>query len=84
MYGFFDGVRDDWPQDDVVYLGKMVGRFRRHIGCTTRQAAELIGVPWRTLEYIEQGRGFRYPVMLMNSMIYAAQQHDEKQHKQST
>jgi DNA-binding XRE family transcriptional regulator len=31
---------------------------------SAKKAAELIGVPWRTLEYIEAGNGFRYPELL--------------------
>ena len=29
-----------------------------------RKAAAMIGLPWRTLEHVEQGNGFRYPEML--------------------
>ncbi|NKK88737.1 XRE family transcriptional regulator [Rhizobium leguminosarum bv. viciae] len=35
---------------------------------TMKQAAELIGIPARTLEGIEQGRGFSYPQMLKIAM----------------
>lgn len=35
---------------------------------TMKEAAALIGLPWRTLEGIEQGRGFSYPVMLKIAM----------------
>jgi hypothetical protein len=33
-----------------------------------RKAAPLIGVPWRTLEHIEAGKGFRYPQLLRIAM----------------
>jgi hypothetical protein len=33
-----------------------------------REAAARIGVPWRTLEYVEQGNGFRYPELLRIAM----------------
>lgn len=35
---------------------------------TMKQAAELIGIPWRTFEGIEHGRGFSYPQMLKIAM----------------
>lgn len=35
---------------------------------TAREAAKALGLPTRTLEGIEQGRGFRYPEMLKNSL----------------
>jgi hypothetical protein len=35
---------------------------------SARKAAERIGVPWRTLEYIEAGKGFRYPELLRIAM----------------
>ena len=33
-----------------------------------RKAAPLIGLPWRTLEYVEQGNGFRYPELLLHAL----------------
>ena len=39
---------------------------------STRDAAELLGIPERTLNGIEQGRGFRYPTLLRNVMAYQA------------
>ena len=35
---------------------------------TARVAAKTLGLPTRTLEGIEQGRGFRYPEMLKNAL----------------
>lgn len=33
-----------------------------------REAAKVLGLPQRTLEGIEQGRGFRYPELLKNAL----------------
>jgi hypothetical protein len=33
-----------------------------------RQAAEVLGIPHRTLEGVEQGRGFRYPELLLHAL----------------
>jgi hypothetical protein len=33
-----------------------------------RQAADVLGIPRRTLEGVEQGRGFRYPALLRHAM----------------
>lgn len=30
-----------------------------------KRAAEMLGLPKKTYDFIEQGRGFRYPVMLV-------------------
>jgi DNA-binding XRE family transcriptional regulator len=35
---------------------------------TMKDAAALIGIPWRTYEGIEAGRGFSYPRMLKIAM----------------
>lgn len=35
---------------------------------TVRTAAKALGLPMRTLEGIEQGRGFRYPELLKNAL----------------
>ena len=33
-----------------------------------RQAAAILGIPWRTLENIEFGRGFRYEQLLRHAI----------------
>jgi len=47
-------------------LAKAVRAWRGAM--TMKEAAELIGIPWRTLEGIEHGRGFSYPEMLKIAM----------------
>lgn len=37
-----------------------------------REAAIELGIPKRTLDGIEQGRGFRYPELLLRAMAYPA------------
>jgi len=57
---------------DPAALAKVCQEWRSDLGgITIKQAAKVLGLPWRTLEGIEQGRGFRYPVMLINAMIGA-------------
>ncbi len=42
-----------------------VRTWRTSEGLTIRQAGEALGIPHRTVEHIEQARGFRYPRLLM-------------------
>lgn len=43
---------------------KMCRDWRTSAGLTAARAAEVLGIPKRTLENIEQGRGFPYPQLL--------------------
>ena len=55
---------DDEPDD--ITPEALADAVRNWRGSTPlRHAARKIGVPARTLEAIEQGRGFRYPRLLM-------------------
>jgi transcriptional regulator with XRE-family HTH domain len=49
-------------------LAASVRAWRDRNDLSAKQAAELIGIPARTLEGIEQGRGFSYPQMLKIAM----------------
>jgi len=52
--------------NEKAELGKALRAWRGAM--TMKEAAELIGIPWRTLEGIEHGRGFSYPQMLKIAM----------------
>lgn len=39
--------------------------WRKSAGMTAQRAADVLGLPKRTYNGIEQGRGFRYPRLLM-------------------
>lgn len=45
-------------------LALEVKAWRAEAGFTAETAAKLLGIPKRTYEGIEQGRGFPYPVLL--------------------
>lgn len=68
-----DGLEAYKEWEDIVadpaLLGQAMQGWRLEMGLTVKGAAELIGISWRTLEGIEQGRGFRYPKMLMHCLI---------------
>jgi transcriptional regulator with XRE-family HTH domain len=42
--------------------------WRDRYGLSIPQAVDVLGVPQRTLEQIEQGRGFRYPALLLMAL----------------
>jgi hypothetical protein len=48
---------------NATELARQVKAWRGKV--PARVAAEQIGVPRRTLEWIEQGNGFRYPELLL-------------------
>lgn len=43
---------------------QLVRDWRTSAGLTAPRAAEILGIPRRTYENIEQGRGFPYPQLL--------------------
>lgn len=49
-------------------LGAELRDWRQANGLNTEAAGEALGIPARTVEYIEAGRGFRYPLMLRLTM----------------
>lgn len=55
--------------DDPQYLADLLIGWRETLKITAATAAELLGLPVRTLNGIEQGRGFRYPRMLVNAVL---------------
>ncbi|ESX80659.1 helix-turn-helix domain-containing protein [Mesorhizobium sp. M0142] len=50
--------------NDNEKLAREVKAWRAKGGFTAESAANVLGIPKRTLEGIEQGRGFPYPVLL--------------------
>ncbi|RVJ02420.1 XRE family transcriptional regulator [Sinorhizobium meliloti] len=50
-------------------LAKKIKEWRGKM--PAREAAEVLGIPKRTLDGIEQGRGFRYPRLLEIAMAAA-------------
>lgn len=50
--------------DEREKLAMEVKAWRAKAGFTAEAAAKLLGIPKRTFEGIEQGRGFPYPVLL--------------------
>lgn len=52
-------------------LAKKIKEWRGKM--PAREAAEVLGIPKRTLDGIEQGRGFRYPRLLEIAMAASAQ-----------
>lgn len=67
--------------DDPKHLAEMVRGWRGYLDITADVAATLLGISVRTLNGIEQGRGFRYPLMLMQAMT--AIDHDVQNHRAS-
>jgi DNA-binding XRE family transcriptional regulator len=49
-------------------LAQEVKAWRAKGGITAEAAAKVLGIPKRTFEGIEQGRGFPYPVLLRVAM----------------
>ncbi|MGX8012747.1 helix-turn-helix domain-containing protein [Mesorhizobium sp. ORM8.1] len=49
-------------------LARDVKAWRVKQGLTAESAAETLGIPKRTFEGIEQGRGFPYPLLLRIAM----------------
>ncbi|MEY9162818.1 DNA-binding transcriptional regulator YiaG [Sinorhizobium fredii] len=58
-------------------LADMVFGWRTKLDITADLAAEVLGMSVRTLNGVEQGRGFRYPLMLVQAMLRI----DEHWHK---
>lgn len=55
--------------DDAAALAQEVRAWRAALGWTAAKAAIEIGLPKRTLDFIEQGRGFRYPRTVRLAMV---------------
>ena len=49
-------------------LARDLKAWRVKEGLTAESAAEILGIPKRTFEGIEQGRGFPYPLLLRIAM----------------
>ena len=56
-----------WYHDPERLAVIMTG-WRKLMKLTAAEAAHLLGIPVRTLNGIEQGRGFRYPELLAHSI----------------
>ena len=65
-------VNKAWSEkvSDPAFLAKVVPGWRKEAGLSQREAAEHLFMPVRTLQGIEQGRGFRYPELLVIAMIH--------------
>jgi transcriptional regulator with XRE-family HTH domain len=46
-------------------LAERIKNWRKRAHLSAARAAEILGLPLRTLNGIEQGRGFRYPTLLL-------------------
>jgi len=40
-------------------------QWRKELGITANQASNILGIPLRTLQHVEQGRPFPYPRLLL-------------------
>lgn len=54
---------------EAAELAETVKKWRKDAGITASRAAQVLGVPKRTLEEIEQSKGFRYPQLLMFGIL---------------
>lgn len=54
--------------NDNEKLAQEVKAWRAEGGITAEAAAKVLGIPKRTFEGIEQGRGFPYPALLRIAM----------------
>jgi len=54
--------------NETEKLAQEVKAWRAKGGFTAEAAAKVLGIPKRTFEGIEQGRGFPYPVLLRVAM----------------
>jgi DNA-binding XRE family transcriptional regulator len=64
-----DGPPAAMSADENAELAAMIKRWRDAGDLTAARAAEMLGIPMRTLEGIEQGRGFKYPRLLTLALI---------------
>lgn len=55
--------------DDDAEMARMVREWRDRADIPASRAAQMLGLPQRTLEGIEQGRGFRYPRLLALALL---------------
>lgn len=60
---------DAEADDEDAELARMVKAWRDKADIPASRAAQMLGIPARTLEGIEQGRGFRYPRLLLLALL---------------
>ncbi len=53
--------------NDAADLADRAKAWRAREGLSQTAAAENLGIPKRTYQHLEQGRGFPYPQLLLNS-----------------
>ncbi len=54
-------------------LALLLREWRAEKGLNTKKAGEVLGIPHRTVEYIEGGRGFKYPELLRLALQQVAE-----------
>ncbi|CCV08649.1 hypothetical protein MESS2_770024 [Mesorhizobium metallidurans STM 2683] len=67
---------DGHDMNENEKLAQEVKAWRGKEGLTAEAAAKVLGIPKRTFEGMEQGRGFPYPVLLRVAMESKAVSHD--------
>lgn len=63
-----DNDKDDIERTIALHLAARVRTWRRQRGLSLREMSALTDISQRTLEGIEQGRGFRYPNLLADAL----------------
>lgn len=62
-------MRKGWNADNPEDLAEMLRDWRRYAGLNTQEAGEWLGLSARTIEGIEQGRGFGTPKVLAWALV---------------
>ena len=56
-------------ESEAAALARMLKQWRAEADISVSRAEEMLGISARTLEGIEQGRGFRYPKLLVLALL---------------
>lgn len=62
-------MRKGWNADNPEDLAEMLRDWRRYAGLNAQEAGEWLGLSARTIEGIEQGRGFGAPRVLAWALV---------------
>ena len=60
-------------------LASMAKAWRRNTGLSQAKAARRFGIPLRTWQHMEQGRGFRYPWLMHAALILTLKMDDDNE-----